>query len=160
MSPSPEPPLVTAPHPEPITVARVDGTHQLDRSRWCNHTLQDTCEQLTPVSGVETVWCPKSGAENSVTVSMCSVSWDVPLHPLYTPLCPLQTTYSWHTSSLSKPCLKHPHSRKQGLLFEDRFGDPFLASRFFFPLVLYLVKNTHEHHHILLCVFRIISFSE
>ena len=81
-----------------------------------------------PVSGVERVWCPQSRAESPVTVSVCSVSWDVPAHPLYTPLCPLQTKYSWHTSSLPKRCFMHPHSREQDLLFEGRFGDPLSTS--------------------------------
>ena len=81
-----------------------------------------------PVSGVEMVWCPQSRAESPVHVSVCSVSWDVPAHPLYTPLCPLQTKYSWHTSSFPKRCFTHPLSREQDFLFEGRFRDPLLTS--------------------------------
>ena len=39
------------PSPEPLTVAREDGTHRLARSRSCDHTLQDTCELLTLCQG-------------------------------------------------------------------------------------------------------------
>ena len=86
---------------------------------------------LHHISGVKTMWCLKSRPESPVTVSMCSVSWDLPA-PLSTLLCPMKTKYSWHTSSLSKPCFTYPHSKEQGLLFEDMFGDPLLVSRFVF----------------------------
>ena len=76
------------------------------------------------MSGVETLQCPRSRAENQVTVSLCSMSWDELAQRLYAALCSLQTKYSGHTSSLPKLSFTQHYSREQGLLFEDRFGDP------------------------------------
>ena len=76
------------------------------------------------MSEVETVRCPNSRAENQVTVSFYSVSWDELAQRLYTALCSLQTKYSRHTTSLPKHSFMQHYSREQGLQFEDRFGDP------------------------------------
>ena len=74
--------------------------------------------------GVETLQCPRSRAENQVTVSLCSMSWDELAQRLYAALCSLQTKYSGHTSSLPKHSFTQLYSSEQSLLFEDRFGDP------------------------------------
>ena len=79
--------------------------------------------RASPYVRVETVWCPKSRAENQVTVSLCSMSWDELAQRLYTALCSLQTKSSWHTSSLPRSSFTQHYSREQGLLFEDRLGD-------------------------------------
>ena len=50
--------------------------------------------RVSPYVRVETVQCPKSRAENQVTVSLCSMSWDELAQHLYTALCSLQTKYS------------------------------------------------------------------
>ena len=50
--------------------------------------------RASPYVRVETVQCPKSRAENQVTVSLCFMSWDELAQSLYTALCSLQTKYS------------------------------------------------------------------
>lgn len=142
-------------------MAREGGTHRLARSRSCDLTLRTRGSCSSCVRGGESPM-RKSRAEGPLTVSMCSVSWEDPAHPLYTRLCLLQTKYSLHTSSFSRPCFTHQHSREQGLLFEGRFGDPLLASRIFCAVMLEYGQstNTHKHRHMLLCVFRIIACSE
>ena len=78
------------------------------------------------MSGVETVQCPKSRAENQVTVSLCSVSWA----ELTKRLCTLFSADKIFMTHLfpSQALFTHPHAREQGLLFEDRLGDPLLTS--------------------------------
>ena len=54
-------PIGHRPSPEPLTVAREDGTHQLARSRSCDHTLQDTCGLLTLCQGWRQCNAPRAG---------------------------------------------------------------------------------------------------
>ena len=52
------------------------------------------------------------------------------------------------------------HSTEQGLLFQHSFGDPLLASRLAFCVILESFlqsNNTHEHHNMLFFLCRTIS---
>ena len=138
-------------------MAREDGTHPLARSRSCHHTLGHV-GAARRVPGVETVRCPKSRARSPVTVSVCSESWDVrprvlSMHHLV--LC----RQNVHDTPLPFP-RPVSHSTEQGLLFQHSFGDPLLASRLAFCVILESFlqsNNTHEHHNMLFFLCRTIS---
>ena len=143
-------------------VARGDRTHRLARSRSCDHTLRDTCELLPLCQRWRQCHAPRAGLR---VQSLCPC--------VQCPgkcLCILSTHHfvlcrqNIHDTPLSFPSTVHPPtSREQGLLFEDRLGDPLLTSGLGTCIMLeefIQSKNPHKHHHMLLCVFRILSCSE